>query len=207
MVDRKRVDFAVDITSVALISIAAVLSAVCGYQSGRWSGEASRFYSAANAARIESAEANERASALTAIDGMLFLQYIDAVAVHDARRAALIERSFPSEMRPAVAAWIATKPLKNASAPSSPFVMPQYRLAARVRAHVAEKAANASVERAHTATAHSDAFLLLTVIFATVSFLAAMSTKMVFPRHLIMIGLGCVGLIYGAVRLASLPFV
>jgi hypothetical protein len=48
--------------------------------------------------------------------------------------------------------------------------------------------------------------VLLTVIFAAVSFLAGISTKMSYPRHAIVVALGIVALVYGAVRLAGLPF-
>jgi hypothetical protein len=48
--------------------------------------------------------------------------------------------------------------------------------------------------------------LLLTVIFAGVSFLGGMSTKMAYPNHLILICIGIVGLTYGGIRLAELPF-
>ena len=60
MLERSMVDRIVDIASVALISAAAVLSAACGYQSGRWGGEQSRLYNLANAARVKSAVSADR---------------------------------------------------------------------------------------------------------------------------------------------------
>ena len=59
--------------------------------------------------------------------------------------------------------------------------------------------------KADQALGHADAFLLLTVTFAGVSFLAGMSTKFVFPRHVIVIGVGCLVFIYGVVRIVELP--
>lgn len=206
MPDLKAVDRFVDVAGVALISIAAVLTAVCGYQSGRWSGAQTREYNMANAQRIESAEAADRGLALTAIDVNLFLNYVNAVSVGNKRDADFIYRRFRPEMRPAMKAWLATKPLTNPTAPSSPFVMPQYSLATSASSHKLAAQAAEDFNAAQLANHHADDFLLLTVIFAGVSFLAGMSTKMTYPRHAIVIALGLVGLVYGLIRLVELPF-
>jgi hypothetical protein len=206
MAEHSKIDRFVDIAGVALISAAAVLTALSGYQSGRWSGAQSRFYNVASASRIESAEAADREVAITAIDVNVFLNYIDAIETGDTRRAEFINRRLRPEMRPAMDAWLATKPFTNPKAPSSPFVMPQYTLRTRAMAQQDEAQAANSFKAAVEANRHADDFLLLTVIFAAVSFLAGMSTKMVYPRHAIVIALGLVALFYGLVRLAALPF-
>jgi hypothetical protein len=204
--EQGRADRIVDVASVVLISVAAVLTALCGYQSGRWGGEQSRLYSMANASRLRSAEAADRANVLTAIDVALFLRYVEAVDAGDARLAGFLYARFRPEFMPAMRAWLATKPLRNARAPSSPFVMPQYSLKARAQARFDETLAAQNFNAAVAATRHSDDFLLLTVIFAAVSFLAGISTKMVYPRHAIVVALACLATIYGIVRLISLPF-
>jgi hypothetical protein len=204
--DLKRVDRFVDVAGVVLISIAAVLTAVCGYQSGRWSGAQTREYNMANAQRIESAEAADRGLALTAIDVNLFLNYVNAVSVGNTRDADFIYRRFRPEMRPAMKAWLATKPLTNPHAPSSPFVMPQYSLATNSSSRRLAAQAAGDFDAAQLANRHADDFLLLTVIFAGVSFLAGVSTKMTYPRHAIVIVLGLIGVVYGLIRLVELPF-
>ncbi len=73
MGDRQRVDRIVDVASVVLISVAAVMTALCGYQSGRWGGQQARLYSMANADRVLSAEAADKALAFNAINVNLFL--------------------------------------------------------------------------------------------------------------------------------------
>jgi hypothetical protein len=204
VIDLRFVDRFVDVASVVLISIAAVLTALCGYQSARWSGHQARDYNIANAERIASAESSDRANVLTAIDVGLFLQYIDAVAAGNTAKAQFVYQRLRPEMKPAMDAWIKAKPRLNPKAPSSPFVMPQYSLQTRAKARRLEASAQATFEQAQAANEHSDNFLLLTVIFAGVSVLGGMSTKMFFPRHLILVGL--IGLIYGGIRLAELPF-
>jgi hypothetical protein len=191
---------------VVLISIAAVLSAVCGYQSGRWSGHQAMYYSIANADRISSAEEADRANVLTAIDVALFLQYIDAIDAGNAPKEQFIYRRLRPEMKKALDAWVATKPRTNPKAPSSPFVMRQYSLETRAAAKRFEDSAGVNFTLAQEANRHSDDFLLLTVIFAGVSFLGGISTKMLYPRHAVLVGLGVIGLVYGIVRLVELPF-
>jgi hypothetical protein len=206
MTEHQKADRIVDVASVALISIAAVLSALCGYQSGRWSGQQARLYNLADAERIQSAGDVGRANTLTIIDVGLFLSYVSAADVHDTRKERFIYARLRPEMRPAMAAWLASKPLANAKAPSSPFVMPQYKLKTRTDAVRLDAAAAASFAEAQEANRHADNFLLLTVIFSGVSFLGGMSTKMTYPNHLILVCIGIVGLIYGGIRLAELPF-
>jgi hypothetical protein len=206
MEEHSRVDRFVDIAGVVLISVAAVLTALSGYQSGRWSGAQARFYNVANASRIESAESADRDLALTAVDVNLFLHYIDAVEGGNSREAQFINRRLRPEMRAAMNAWLATKPFTNPRAPSSPFVMPQYSLRARAASLRYTALASDNFNAALEANRHADEFLLLTVIFAAVSFLAGVSTKMTYPRHAIVIGVGMIALIYGIVRLVALPF-
>jgi hypothetical protein len=206
MNDHPRTDRVVDFGSVVLISVAAVLTALCGYQSGRWAGHQARLYSVANANRLRSAEAADRANVLTAIDVAVFLHYVEAVDAGDARLTNFLYKRFRPEFLPAMRAWLATHPLRNAQAPSSPFVMPQYSLKTRAESRSYELLANQNFDEAVTATRHSDDFLLLTVIFAAVSFLAGISTKMVYPRHAIVVAIALLATIYGIVKLSGLPF-
>jgi hypothetical protein len=203
---RATFDRVVDVASVVLISLAAVLSAVCGYQAGRWGGYQAELYSQAEAYRVMAAEAHGKSNELTMIDVGLFLRYLDAVHAGDTEMEQFLWRRLRPEAKPAIKAWLAMKPLQNPHAPPSPFTMPQYRLASTAEAVHDNAQAEAAFLAAQKATRHSDDFLLLTVIFAGVSFLAGISTKLVFPRHVIVVGVGSVALLYGLVRLTGLPF-
>jgi hypothetical protein len=203
--DHAAIDRFVDFASLILISLAAVLTAVCGYQAARWDGEQTRLYNIAAADRVLSEEANDRSIGLAVIDVAAFLDYIDAVEAGDTRKEQFIYARFPSNFRSVMDAWLATKPLTNPKAPGSPFVMPLFRRQLREGSERSDAAATSSFNAALTAHQHADDYSLLTVIFAAVSFLAGMSTKMIFPRHAIIVGLGIIALIYGVVRLIGLP--
>jgi hypothetical protein len=205
ILDRERIDKFVDVASVVLISVAAVLTALCGYQGSRWDGEQTRLYNIANASRLKSAEAADRAAVYTSINVTLFLDYIDAVQHGDTKFAQFIYRRLGPNMKPAMDAWLATHPLTNPKAPTSPFVMREYTQRMQAGTLQEEAVANADFNAAQNAHRNADEFILLTVVFATVSFLAGVSTKLVFPRHAIIVGLGIVALLYGLGRLWFLP--
>lgn len=191
---------------MVLISAAAVLSALCSYQAGRWGGAQTNLYNSASVDRTFASEATNRSLALAAIDVNLFLNYGNAVDAHDERKAQFIYRRLRPEMRSALDAWLRTKPQTNPKAPSSPFAMRAYREHMNAESKAYQAAATVDFNAAVKANQHSDDFLLLTVVFAGVSFLGGMSTKMKFPQHAAIIVLGTVALIYGSVRIAALPF-
>ena len=141
------------------------------------------------------------------IDVAAFLDYIDAVEAGDTRKEQFIYQRFPPKFRRAMDAWLATKPLSNPKAPSSPFVTREFLRGLKSGSQRYDAQAAVSFNAALTAHGHADNYLLLTVIFAAVSFLAGISTKMVFPRHAIVVALGIVALCYGIFRLIGLPVI
>ncbi len=205
MHDHAGVDRFVDFASLILISLAAVLTALCGFQAERWSGEQTRLYNVAAAERVLSEEANDQSIGLTVIDVAAFLDYINAVEAGDTRKEQFIYQRMPPKFRPAMDAWLATKPLTNPKAPSSPFLMPGFLKTLKSGSERYDALAAGSFRGALIAHDHADDYSLLTVIFAAVSFLAGMSTKMIYPRHAIIVALGVVALAYGVFRLIGLP--
>ena len=89
-------------------------------------------------ARTRCASSRPRRPALantqTEIDVATFTQWVNAYAQKQTELADFYFKRFRKEFRPAVDAWVATRPLKNPQAPLTPFAMPQYKLAARAEA-------------------------------------------------------------------------
>lgn len=206
MTDRQTVDRIVDVASVILISAAAVFSALCSYQSGRWSGDQNRLYNSANVQWVHAAMEFNRASSLGAVNAGLFLAYVSAMQEGNREKTEFIYRRLGSRMRGALDQWLETKPLLNPHAPVSPFDMPAYHDWFENAGKPEQEQATRDFNDAQNANRTSDSFLLLTVIFAGVSFLGGMSTKMTYPKHLIVILIGTAALLYGIVRIVSLPF-
>jgi hypothetical protein len=179
---RSRGDHWVDVAGAVLMALATVATAWSGYQASRWNGEQATTAGRANATRIESTRASGLADTQTQIDVATFTQWVDAYARDEAELAAFYRRRFRAEFAPAVNAWIATRPLKNADAPLTPFAMPQYRLDAREEAAQLEVRADALSAKVRTDVQRATNYVLAVVLFAATLFFAGMSAKLPSPR-------------------------
>jgi hypothetical protein len=180
-----------EVLGTILLAVAALATAWSTFQSGRWRGEQAVNTNKGQAARIESSEAHTRAGQLTQIDIATFSQWVDADVAGNRKLAHFYRKRFRKEFKPAINAWIATKPLTNPKAPSSPFAMPQYRLAEEQRAK--RLAATAAVRSAAAGAAndHADNYLLAVVLFASSLFFAGIFTKVKELRQReVLLGIG-----------------
>ena len=196
----------IDVLATVLLAIATVATAWSGYQASRWNGEQAKAGARANAARIESARSSGLANAQTQIDVATFTAWIDAYARKETRLADFYFDRFRAEFKPAVEAWVATRPLKNRAAPLTPFAMPQYKLAARAKADLLEAQSEAWAARARSYIQRSTNYVLGVVLFAATLFFAGMSAKLPSRRlRVALLGLG-VALFVGTVAwIASSP--
>jgi hypothetical protein len=134
------------------------------------------------AARVESTRASDLANAQAQIDVAVFIQWADAYASGNKLLREFYFERFRPEFKPAVVAWIATRPLKNPNAPLTPFAMPQHTSAARADAARLETQADAWAATARRNVQRSTNYVLGVVLFAAALFFAGMSTKLTSPR-------------------------
>ena len=168
----------VEIVSVALLAIASLTAAWCGYQATLWGGEQSAHYSQAGANRVESARANGLAVQLTQIDVEILLQWINASQSGDQDLADFYESRFTDVLQPAFDAWIATDPFNNPDAPNSPFAMPEYVQPATIQSRELEQEAQRLFDQGQEDNKIGDDFVLATVFLATALFFLAVSTSL-----------------------------
>jgi hypothetical protein len=168
----------VELFATVLLAVAAVATAWSTYQSTRWRGEQAADSSKATAAHIASSGAVTRAGQLTQIDIATFVQWIDADVAGKEKLAGFYRRRFRKEFRPAFAAWIATSPRTNPTAPLTPFAMPQYRVFQAARAGRLNTAARVRADAAEQANQQSGDYVLAVVLFAVSLFFAGMGTKL-----------------------------
>jgi hypothetical protein len=171
-----------EVATTVLLGLAAVATAWSGYQASRWHGEQATATSKTSAIRIQAARAQGLAEADTQVDVTTFTQWVDAYARDDAQLAAFYYERFRREFKPAVEAWVATRPLKNPDAPLSPFAMPDYRLAATADAERLDREAEASAAIVERDIQRADNYVLGVVLFAVALFFAGMTTKLRDPR-------------------------
>jgi hypothetical protein len=111
----------VELSATLLLALAAVATTWRSYQAARWNGEQAKVSSAVNKTRIEAARASDLANAQQEVDVATFSQWVNAYARKEARLAGFYFKRFREEFKPAVNAWLATRPLENDGVPLTPF--------------------------------------------------------------------------------------
>ena len=196
----------VEVAATVLLACAAVATAWSSYQATRWNGEQAKAASRTNAIRIDAARAQGRSEAEIQVDVATFTSWVDAYARDETTLADFYFKRFRQEFKPAVNAWIATRPLRNPDAPLTPFAMPQYRLASADEAERldAEAATSSAIVQRNIQRASN--YVLAVVLFAVSLFFAGLSTKLTDVRmRKITIGLGWVVFAGTAVWIATSP--
>lgn len=213
----------VELVATIVMAAAAILTAWAAFQSAKWSGIQAIEFSSANAARVESTRADTRAGQLTSVDVNVFLDWLAAIDTEvragelelepgagyqpvEGSLSAVYYARMRDEFRPALDAWLATRPLVNEAAPRTPFEMEQYVLADAREAQRLRQEAGGHTDAALTANQNSDNHVLTAVVLALVIFFAGVSSKVTSVRsQRVTLIVSVVVLVGAAVTLAILP--
>ncbi|MGA7097258.1 MAG: hypothetical protein WB245_06795 [Acidimicrobiia bacterium] len=211
----------IELIATIIMAAAAILTAWAAFQSAKWSGIQAIEFSKANASRVESTRFDTRAGQLTAVDVSVFLAWVEAVnaEIQSGQLSSASEyQPDPStlsgfyysrmrdEFKPALEAWLATKPLETVGAPPTPFAMEQYQLADAAEADRLLTEAGDHTDAALTANQNSDNHVLTAVALALVIFFGGVSSKLEVRRNRILtIALGVVLFLGAGVTLLLLP--
>lgn len=189
-----------------LLSITAILTAWTAFQSSKWGGAMSISFSQASSARIAASTETGNANARSIVDINLFSAWVEATARDDARVADFYRERFTPELDRAFEAWIATEPLRDPDAPKSPFAMEEYVPPGARESAAASARADAKFQDALDNNQRGDNYTLLTVLFASVLFFAAMSSRMTGAlAQWGLLGVGLALFAVGAVLLSTFP--
>jgi len=161
-----------ELLTVILLSVTAVLTAWCGFESSKWGGEMSIAFSQASSARVQAADASSEARDARQWDLTIWVQWVLADAKGDDQLRSYVQDRFTPELRQAFAAWDA-----DGRAATGPFAVPSYEPAGTERAVALSERADARFDYALEANQRGDDYSLLTVLFALVLFLAALSQR------------------------------
>lgn len=173
----------VQLFSTILLALAAVATAWSSYQAARWTAEYRKPSGHASTLRFNAVRAQGLAEAQTEVDVATFTQWLDAYVLGRTELADFYFRRFRKEFRPAVLAWLATRPLTNREAPLTPFAMPQYKLAAAEEARRLDAEAEVSSALGQRDVQRSTNYVLAVVLFAVSLFFAGLSTKLSSLRY------------------------
>ena len=190
-----------EIIAVFVLSATAILTAWCGFESSKWSGEMSIEFSEASSARIQSLNASNDAREARSIDLTVYAQWINARATGDEALAGYIEGRFTPAFRVAFDTWERT-----GEALPSPFAEPSYVPNGQVESEDLATKANTTFDAALHSNQRGDNYALLRVLFARVLLLSAMSSRNRFPWvDWFLLGLAIVIAIIGTIILAHYP--
>jgi hypothetical protein len=172
-----RFDRWIEFLSAAVLALATVATAWCGYQAAIWGGNQTEHMARANQATVQSAQFSNTATQIKAVHANLFVAWASALSEGNRKLADFLYQRFPAELKTATDAWMTTQPLTNTNAPKTPFQMPEYIVAESNQAAAMDALARTQMEQATNANTISDRYVLLTVIFASVLFFGGVSGK------------------------------
>jgi hypothetical protein len=160
--------------ALVLMAVATLGSSWCGFQSNLWNGIQTFLLADSTKASRLASEARLLANQHRNLDAAFFIEFAAAMSGGDENLAEFLHARMRPEAQTAVNAWLATHPLKNPNAPSSPFVMPDYQLEDDRVAGVQDALSAASHDQAQKANMNSDTYTMLTVLFTVGLFLAGL---------------------------------
>lgn len=163
---------AFDVVTVFVLSIIAVLTAWCGFEASKWGGEMSIAFSQASSARIQAAATDGEARDARQYDLTIYTQWVLAEADGRDELVAFIEERFTPEFKTAFDAWQA-----GGRSERGPMVMTEYVPPGTREAEELTALADAKFDEALVNNQRGDDYSLLTVLFALVLFLTAMSQR------------------------------
>lgn len=183
----ERFDRWVEFLSAVVLSLAAIATAWCGYQSALWGGQQTDFYAQSSAANLEASQLANRAVLADSRNVNLFVEWAAAYSQENQLLADFLFERFPQELKIAAEAWVALEPLKNPDAPSSPFAMAEYVSPDQQASDQRKREAEVLLAQARNANEIGDRYVMLTVLFASVLFFGGVSGK--FKSRVVDIGM------------------
>jgi hypothetical protein len=205
-VQQTRLDRRLEIIAAVILSVTTILTAWSAFESAKWSGLQSIAFSQAGAMRTESVRFSTLAGQQTGIDVALFTQWAEAIATDDTELADFLRDRFRPEFVTAFEPWLASEPLVNPDASSTPFATEEYQLEAAAEADRLTVAADQRAQDGLDNNQTSDNYVLMTVLFAVVLFFVAVGTRFDAVKvRVALLGLAAVGLSTGIVILSTFP--
>ncbi|HUK96258.1 MAG TPA: hypothetical protein VLV46_01265 [Gaiellaceae bacterium] len=203
-----RGDKRISIVEAVVLSIVTVVAAWAGYSAAKWGTESSLNLAKASATRVKANRAFQEALTFRVGEAVTFNAWFTAHTAGDKNdlRVARKYIDFLPNYRVAFAAWLATKPFVNRTAPPGPEAMPQFRPPGAALARALDAKADAYYAQGQKAARTGDHYVRVTVILASVLFLVGISTQ--FPIRRVRYGLITVGvvlLVFAGAQILALP--
>jgi len=173
----RRWEETIEIFEAFVLAMVAIATAWSGYQAARWDGQQAFLYGTSSRLRAEAGVAATEGGQQRLLDVSTFNTWIIAKEQGDEKLADLYVRRFSPEFKTAFVAWLATKPFTDPNAPPGPSFMPQYHNALLARSDELNAQASEAFSQGTDDREVAEKYVRLTVLFATVLFLIAVSQR------------------------------
>lgn len=196
----------IEIAEAVLLAVVAITTAWSGYQAALWDGHQDELYGQSTKLRVQAEGVAATSNQERLYNASTVVEWLKAQAQGEKKLAELFERRFLPEFRPAFEAWKKTDPLNNPNAPAGPQLMAEYRSSKAEEAARLNNEATEVFERGTQARKHSDEYVRVTVILATVLLLTAISQR--FKTHGVRVGLAVIAALLLCIpifRILTLP--
>ncbi len=189
-----------------ILTVGSLAAAWSGTQASRWGGVQSQAYTLATGRLLQAGQANQLAGQLALYDTITFDSWITAFRKGETEEAALIERRFRIEFRPAFAAWRASNPFANPDAPASPLILPEYQSRLAAESIQLEQQAQQHFLDGERANTVSSTYVVIGFMAAVAIFFAGTAPRFTwFPARAGMTILGLLILLWSLWRIGTMP--
>jgi hypothetical protein len=178
--DRLRWERFVEISEAVVLAVVAVSTAWSGYQAAQWDGRQAERYGTASAIRIQADQKLTAGGQQKLLDVATFNTWIQAKKDGRAGLAALYVRRFSPAFKVAFDAWRDAGPISDPDVPPGPGFMPEYHNPQIEHGEQLNEEADAIFAEGTQARAIADDYIRITVVLASVLFLAVSGVLLLY---------------------------
>jgi hypothetical protein len=179
IVERLQSKELLEIVFAILLLFATIGSTYCVFEAHKWGGVQGIAFAESSRYRAESLRYDALANSQRMIDVQVFLAWVDAADHQDTTRMTFLQSRFRDEFKPAFTAWL-QRPVNESAfiiPPGTPFELSQYQLESSHESMRLSEQASAAFESGREANQTGDGYVMITVLYAIVLFVAGFGTK------------------------------
>jgi hypothetical protein len=174
-----------EIYNTIILAVATLCAAWCSYQGSLWNGIQTFRLADSNKYSRLAQQTLIRSDQAKTMEESAIISFMDAVFDKDKKRIDYVLKGVRPELSNVLSEWMQHDPFNDSTAPRNPMTMPGYVELMKKRTEESEKLsekASEAFDGGSKANLTSDNYSFLTVMFSTVMFLSAITTKLVRPQ-------------------------
>ena len=172
-----RSEIYIEILEVAIIALAAVSTAWCGYQAAVWNDHQTELYGESNRLNLKAVELTFSDNQDTIYNTATITAWLNAKAQGQEKIAKFYENHLLPEFKIAFDAWIKTDPINNSQSPRGPKYMSEYRSSKMEEANSLSQEASDKLNEGTKALSTASNYVRNTVLLSIVLVLIAISQQ------------------------------